>query len=103
CKILILAKQIGTVNYFTDQQTKELLELKKKLGYDDIRFHRGDNCDLCSNDTFGRGFAEIEEKACACETKAHAASSNGHAASVPDMDRLVQLVTDQVMAALAKA
>lgn len=104
CKILILAKQIGSVNYFTDQQTRELLELKKKLGYDDVRFHREQNCDLCSNDTFGRGFAsEMEEKACACETKAHAPTSNGHAASVPDMDRLVKLVTDQVMAALTKA
>src|SRR5947208_5268715 len=45
CNILILAKQLGTVNYFTQQQTKELLDLKKKLGYDDIRFHRGENCD----------------------------------------------------------
>src|SRR5262249_44390190 len=39
CKILILAQQLGNVNYFTRQQTKELLDLKKRLGYDDIRFH----------------------------------------------------------------
>src|SRR5262249_15172065 len=58
CKILILARQLGNVNYFTQAQTKELLDLKKRLGYDDIRFHRGENCDLCSNNDFGRGYTE---------------------------------------------
>src|SRR5215510_5761091 len=46
CKILILARQLCKVNYFTEKQTGELLELKKKLGYDDIRFHRP-NCEMC--------------------------------------------------------
>jgi L-fuculose-phosphate aldolase len=95
CKILILAKQLGAVNYFTKQQTKELLDLKKRLGYDDIRFHRGENCDLCGNTDFGRGFEEEEN--CHCETPKPASTS--HAA--PDMERLVELVTEQVMAALA--
>jgi L-fuculose-phosphate aldolase len=95
CKILILAKQLGQVNYFNKQQTKELLELKKKLGYDDQRFHKGENCDLCANDSFGRGY--MEEKAVVNP------SSNGHSAQTPDVDTLVKLVTEQVMAALAKA
>ena len=70
CRILILSSQLGNVNYFNHKHAGELLELKKKLGYDDIRFHRGDNCDLCSNDTFGRGFAEAEAKACSkCDSK----------------------------------
>jgi L-fuculose-phosphate aldolase len=103
CKILILAKQLGNVNYFSQQQTKELLDLKKKLGYDDVRFHRGDNCDLCGNNAFGRGFNEAEAKtACDCTTAKATPSGNGHQAKEPDMDRLVQLVTDQVMAALAQ-
>jgi L-fuculose-phosphate aldolase len=97
CRILILARQIGNVNYFTDGQTKELLDLKKKLGYDDIRFHKP-NCEMCANTEFGRGYAE--EEVCACPTNAKA-STNGHATS--DVDTLVRLVTDQVMAALAKA
>src|SRR6266571_341602 len=37
CKILILAKQLGSVNYFSDEKTRELLALKKKLGYTDPR------------------------------------------------------------------
>src|SRR3974377_1893913 len=58
CNILILARQLGNVNYFTQKQTGELLDLKKRLGYDDIRFHKSENCDLCANDDFGRGFSE---------------------------------------------
>src|SRR5881398_3174418 len=41
CRILILAKQLGRVNYFTDQQTQELLDLKKRIGYDDPRLKDG--------------------------------------------------------------
>jgi L-fuculose-phosphate aldolase len=101
CNILILSKQLGNVNYFTQKQTGELLELKKKLGYDDIRFHREANCDLCANDDFGRGFnEETEEKACQCEVTTRP-SANGKT-TAPDMERLVQLVTDQVMAALGR-
>jgi len=98
CKILILAKQLGNVNYFTQQQTKELLDLKKRLGYDDVRFSQGENCDLCGNNTFGRGYTEPAH-ACQCETQA---SSNGRA-EAPDVEKLVQFVTDQVMAALTRA
>jgi L-fuculose-phosphate aldolase len=104
CKILILAKQLGQVNYFTQGQTKELLDLKKRLGYDDIRFHRGDNCDLCANNTFGRGYSEsAPEHACQCERRAVARGANGQAAESKEMEELVRLVTEQVMAALAGA
>src|SRR5271166_1304426 len=97
CKILILAKQLGNVNYFSKQQTKELLDLKKRLGYDDVRFHRGENCDLCGNDSFGRGYSESNaEIACACKTATAKPSGNGHVGLEPDMDRLVKVVTDQV-------
>ncbi|HYT88502.1 MAG TPA: class II aldolase/adducin family protein [Gemmataceae bacterium] len=101
CKILILAQQLGPVRYFNQGQTKELLDLKKRLGYDDIRFHRGEDCDLCANNAFGRGYEEVEETACKCETASGKASSNGHIAAAPDMDKLVKTITDQVMAALA--
>jgi len=92
CKILILAKQIGNVNYFTPIQTKELLDLKKRLGYDDMRLREGENCDLCANATFGRGY---------CEPAATPVpSQNGQTAGANDLEELVRLVTDQVMAAL---
>ena len=115
CKILILAGQLGKVNYFTTQQTKELLDLKKRLGYDDVRFHRGENCDLCANSELERGYQGFQPEARAFKrdqapaakpsSNGYAAkpSSNGHAAKAPDIDELVRVVTDQVMAALAKS
>jgi L-fuculose-phosphate aldolase len=103
CKILILAQQLGNVNYFTQQQTSELLDLKKRLGYDDIRFHRGDNCDLCGNNTFGRGYTECapQSRRSKPESMNGTPSTNGLAGSVADFEQLVQNVTDQVMKALA--
>jgi L-fuculose-phosphate aldolase len=104
CRILILSKQLGNVNYFTQGQTKELLDLKKRLGYDDVRFHQGDNCDLCGNNTFGRGYSETAAPAHACQCNGTGkANGDGQTAAGSDIDRLVQLVTDQVMAALARA
>src|SRR5262249_16948459 len=103
CRILILARQLGRVNYFTHQQTRELLELKKRLGYDDPRF-RCENCDLCGNSIFDRGYSEFvpeaqafrrDEKPCAVPR------SNGQVAAQPDVEAMVQTITDQVMAALA--
>jgi L-fuculose-phosphate aldolase len=102
CRILILARQLGRVNFFTDQQTRELLDLKKKLGYDDPRF-QSDNCDLCGNNIIQRGYRDFEpepevfqrEPEAACQVK-----DNSKTLPVQDVDHLVQLVTDQVMAAL---
>jgi L-fuculose-phosphate aldolase len=102
CNILILSRQLGNVNYFTQQQTKELLEFKKRLGYDDVRFHQGKDCDLCGNNTFGRGYTEAAAPAaCHCNGPVAKAGPNGQAAGANDLEDLVRVVTDQVMAALA--
>src|SRR5882724_3695969 len=58
CKILILARQLGRVNYFSEQETKELLDLKKRLGYDDVRF-RNPGCSLCGESSFGSDYSEF--------------------------------------------
>ncbi len=102
CRILILSRQLGNVNYFTQGQTRELLDLKKRLGYDDIRFHRDGNCDLCANDDFGRGYHQeaVPTYECQCHVNGKAAGKS-QTSAVPDLDKLVQMVTDQVMAALA--
>jgi L-fuculose-phosphate aldolase len=107
CNILILARQLGRINYFTPDQTRELIDLKQKIGYDDVRTSM-DNCDLCSNNLIGRGHTSFYPEAeafkrdedCTCSTKP---ASNGKPADSIDMDKLVSLVTDQVMAALATA
>ncbi len=104
CRILMLARQLGRVEYFTQQQTNELLELKKRLGFDDPRFHV-ENCDLCGNSAFREGykeqvpqpqaFAEVPNYPGYLETKS---AAKGGA----DTENLVKAITDQVMQALSK-
>jgi L-fuculose-phosphate aldolase len=109
CRILILARQLGRVNYFTDQQTRELLDLKKKLGYDDPRFN-SDNCDLCGNNIIQRGYRDYDPEAfafrqgpdiCTTTPQGSQCTMNGQVGAGADLDQLVRLVTDQVMAALS--
>ncbi|WP_165252539.1 class II aldolase/adducin family protein [Paludisphaera soli] len=127
CRILILAKQLGRVNYYGDDKAAELIKLKPGLGIPDPRLTRGlENCDLCGNSLFREGYGSFspepkvfihpkllnestpsgETSACGCSTgAAHApaakASSNGNGHSGgPDVDALVRSITDQVMSAL---
>ncbi len=59
CRILILAKQIGRVNYYTDEKAAELIRLKPNMGIPDPRLERGlENCDLCGNSLFREGYGE---------------------------------------------
>ena len=55
CRILMLARDLGRVNYFTEAKERELLDLKTKWGYTDARLAPGmENCDICANDVFPR-------------------------------------------------
>jgi len=102
CKILILARQLGKVNYFTKDQTRELLALKKKLGYDDPRF-QAEDCDLCGNNIIQRGYRNYDPEPEAFVRDDYsncAVGTNGHSAQSTDMDRLVKTIADQVLAAL---
>lgn len=107
CKILILARQLGRINYFTPDQTKELLEFKKRLGLDDPRL-KYENCDLCANNLIRPGYKGFEpeplafqrEDAGACRVaNANTPSGNGQIEG-SDLDDLVRTITDQVMATI---
>ena len=41
CRILLLAKQLGKVNYYNDDKAAELIKLKPNLGISDPRLTRG--------------------------------------------------------------
>lgn len=107
CRILILSKEIGGITYLNEQKSRELLDLKKKLGFDDPRFHMED-CDLCGNTAFREGYAENNVPA--PQTKAFDPppsypgylnqSSVGNGLSGDQMDVLVRAITDEVIAAL---
>jgi L-fuculose-phosphate aldolase len=102
CRILILTKQLGgSVNYLNEQKSRELLDLKKKLGFDDPRFHN-ENCDLCGNSAFRDGYKEN-----APETKAFDAPpvypgylQSPAALANNNLDSVVKLITDQVLSAI---
>jgi len=105
CRILILSNQIGGVTYLNEQKSRELLDLKKRLGFDDPRFHFED-CDLCGNTAFRDGYSEA--KAPAPETKAfgtppsypgYLSQPSGQAPAGAN-DALVKAITDEVIAAL---
>jgi len=104
CRILILARQLGRVNYFTEGQTRELLNLKKRLGYDDPRFEAQD-CDLCSNNIIQRGYRDFEPEpeAFTRDDLKPCPGTNGHTSAPNDMEELVNIITDQVMGALASS
>jgi L-fuculose-phosphate aldolase len=53
CRILMLARQLGNVSYFSENEERELLDLKKKWGWADPRnTDEFKNCDICANDIF---------------------------------------------------
>ncbi len=104
CKILLLAKQLGRINYFDDKDTQELLNFKKRLGYDDVRFHK-DDCDLCGPSSFDESYSDFVPQPHAFQWENAAASTNGKGSALDglDLEQLVRTITEQVMAALTGA
>ncbi len=111
CRILILARQIGTVNYYSDEKAAELIKIKPGLGIRDARLEKGlENCDLCGNSMFREGYTDFkpEPKAfippklqqAAAEVFMPKAPASAPKGSTPDVETLVKSITDQVMAAM---
>jgi L-fuculose-phosphate aldolase len=115
CRILMMARDLGKINYFTEGETRELLDLKQKWGFKDARLNAEmQNCDICANDVFRQSWnaSGVERRAfeppqpMKPAKKSEASSTKpaaSAAASVGDIDQeaLVKLITDRVMAALA--
>jgi L-fuculose-phosphate aldolase len=110
CRILILTRQLGRVNYYSDEKAAELIKIKPGLGIRDARLERGlENCDLCGNSLFREGYSDFvpepraflppklqqqAQEACRCATPPP--SGQGGA----DFEALVKSITDQVMQAV---
>jgi L-fuculose-phosphate aldolase len=103
CRILMLSQQLGRVNYLDQQKSRELLELKDQWGFSDPRnTAEYQNCDICANDIFRESWAAsgVERKAFAAPpamTETSEASSPAASSSNIDEERLIKLITDQVM------
>ena len=113
CRILMIARQLGGVDRISEPKVDELLDLKERFGMGtDPR--RLENADLCVNTEFGRGFNGTScgcgtgpSEPCACNSKNAPPMTPPAGAGVtapittgPEAERIVQLVTDQVMTAL---
>jgi L-fuculose-phosphate aldolase len=106
CRMLLLSKQLGRVNFFDEKKERELLELKDKWGWSDPRnTEEYKNCDICANDIFRDSWQNsgVERKAFPAPpamgpNAAKAVASNGST----DNEALVQLITQRVMEELAK-
>lgn len=112
CRILILSRQLGGITYLDEQKSRELLDLKKRLGFDDPRFHE-ENCDLCGNSAFRDGYKENIPQVRAFDPppsypgylQAPSSANGKAAASAPaafDQEALVKAITAQVLAALGQ-
>ena len=109
CRMLLLSKQLGKVNFFTEDKERELLALKQQWGWSDPRnTEEYKNCDICANDIFRESWQNsgVERKAFPAPPPMgpNAAKANGSGASARGMDQeaLVQIITQRVMEELAK-
>jgi L-fuculose-phosphate aldolase len=122
CRMLIMARTLGKVNYFSEPEERELLELKKKWGFGDPRnTEEYADCDICANDIFRESWKTVGVEQRAFEpppVMRSASSSNGNAAVGPpvhrangtsaapvstDQEALIRTITERVVAALASA
>src|SRR4029078_6639529 len=119
CRMLMLARDLGKVNYLNQQKSQELLDLKAKWGWSDPRLAPGmENCDICANDIFRESWksAGIERKAfeappAMSKHPVAEAMATGEASPSAktltvgdiqsDQESLVRLITDRVIAELS--
>ncbi len=113
CRILMLSRQLGRVNYLDENQSRELLQLKDKWGFADPRnTEEYKNCDICANDIFRESWASsgVERKAFDApppmKPDASPGTDKAAASGTPagiDEERLIKLITEQVISQLKSA
>ena len=106
CRMLLLSKQLGKVNFFTEEKERELLALKQQWGWSDPRnTDEYKNCDICANDIFRESWQNsgVQRKAFPAPPPMgpNAVKANGSGAGM-DQEALVQLITQRVMEELSK-
>lgn len=114
-RILILAKQVGSIRPLAPDEMKELLQLKSRFGLDDARTRAGLDNLTCGTDFLSRVGGEVATRGrMVCdggtgpvgERRQPSAMEHAIAALAPqqysedDVEQLVQVITDQIMAAV---
>ncbi|MGC4005402.1 MAG: class II aldolase/adducin family protein [Pirellulales bacterium] len=124
CRMLMMSRDLGRVNYLGEQKSRELLDLKTKWGFTDARLSPGgvENCDICANDVFRDSWKETGVSRKAFDAPAPIApkgrpaqasagipvvsgptsssASSAQPTGTPDQEALVKLITERVLAAM---
>jgi len=86
CRILILAKQVGNVEFLSKEKSQELLDLKQKWGFADPRnTEEYQDCDICANDIFRESWSEagVERRAFDPPPVMRSSAANGQLPPTP--------------------
>jgi len=107
CRMLMLARGLGRIEYLTEPEARALLDLKKEWGMKDPRSEL-QNCDICANDVFRDSWKAtgVQRKAFqpptyVGKTNAVAANPSGNGqpaaptSNPADVEQLVQVITDR--------
>jgi L-fuculose-phosphate aldolase len=102
CRMLMLARSLGPIQYFDQDKERELLGLKKEWGYKDPRNEpEYKNCDICANDIFRNSWKDANVGRRAFDAPPPMPGSSSPAPSnANDQEALIQAITDRVVAAL---
>lgn len=108
CNMLMMARGLGKVNYFTEKEERALLDLKNNWGFSDPRNEKGmENCDICGNDIFRDSWSEVGIERHAFDAppvmRPQKAKTKGANGSAGDREALIQSITQHVLEALGKA
>ena len=101
CRMLMLARQLGHVEFLGEAKSRELLELKQQWGWADPRNTKEfENCDICANDIFRASWKEsgVERRAFPAPPPGKApAQPAPQQGPVPSEEDLVKAITAEVV------
>lgn len=102
CNILMMAKGLGRIHYFSEEKERELLELKQTWGFTDPRnTDEYQNCDICANDIFRDSWSEsgVDRRAFEAPPPMQPTHQKSGllAESSSSTEALVQTITDRVL------
>lgn len=103
CRMLILAKQVGGVNYLSEGKSRELLDLKAKWGFSDPRnTPEYEDCDICANDIFRDSWKDtgVSRKAFDPPPAMGPNANKNGAGNQDSQEALIQMITQRVMEAM---
>ena len=105
CRILMLAKSLGKIHYFSEEKERELLDLKQQWGFPDPRNTEDyQDCDICANDVFRDSWTDtgVARQAFDAPPPMKPGATTSTAVAGNDQEALVQAITERVMAELSR-